>query len=278
MIAIDFAPGQHGHFLEYVVNNFIYNIGVPIENIFQSSGAAHNINICAEYQASKQASSRHYSSFNCPYPKDAEKIVWIKHDPSLDFILLSNIYHRCHPKAVTGMDVNINEIAQLHRDGMFDSNQTLSSLRNNWYAKLKERHFKQTELKKTTTLPVFDFEYSSFFSLAAFVEQLQQLANFLNFTFVYSQSFVELYQKFISVNQGYSQYCTALKIVDSILTNQACPIDQDNWQIQSYINYCLSNLFKIHNGVLHECDQYPNNTQDIHKLVINFVTNYDKIF
>lgn len=278
MTVIDFAPGQHGHFLEYVVNNFIYNIDVPIENIFQASGAAHNINNSVEYRARKQVSAGHYSSFNCLYSRNTEKIIWIKHDPSLDFVLLSNIYHRCHPDTVNGTDVNHNKIVQLHQDAMFDSDQTLKSLRNNWYTKLQERHFKQTELKNNTTLSVFDFEYSSFFSLRAFVEQLQKLANFLNFTFVYSQAFVELYQKFINVNQGYDQYCAALKIVDAILTNQSHSIDQNNWQIQSYVNYCLSNLFKIYNGVLHDSDQYPTNTQHVHQLVVDFINNYDNIF
>jgi hypothetical protein len=278
MIVIDFAPGQHGHFLEYVVNTFIYNIGAPIENIFQKSGAAHNINNDAEYQACKQTSSGHYSSFNCTYPKNTDKIVWIKHNPSLDFVLLSNIYYRCHPDAVKGTDVNINQIHQLHIDAMFDSDQTIQSLRNNWYTKLQERHFKQTELKNNTALPVFDFKYSSFFSLQSFIEQLQCLADFLHFTFKYNQSFVELYQKFIEVNQGYNQLCKASRILDAILTNRSCLIEQQDWQLQAYINHQLSKLFKIHDGILHDSNNYPNNTQILHNLVVEFVNNYDNIF
>jgi hypothetical protein len=278
MIVIDFAPGQHGHFLDYVVNNFIYNIDAPVENIFQTSGAAHNINNSAEYQARKQTLCAHYSSFNQLYPKNAEKIVWIKHDPELDFVLLSNIYHRCHPDAVKGTDVNINQITQLHLDAMFSSNQTIKSLRNNWYTKLQERHFKQTELKNNTALPVFDFEYSSFFSLQSFIEQLQQLADFLNFTFVYNQLFVELYQKFIEVNQGYNQHCNASRIVDAILTNQSCLIQQQDWQLQACINHRLSKLFKIYDGILHDSNDYPNNTQILHNLVVEFVNNHDNIF
>jgi hypothetical protein len=280
MTVIDFAPGQHGHFLEYVVNKYIFNINasIPTNNLFQSSGAAHNINNSLEYQKRKIVFSGHYSSFNFTYPDQAEKIIWIDHAPNLDFILLTNIYHRCHPNAVNGTEVNIHEITQLHQDAMFDADQTLQSLRNNWYTKLQERHFEQTKLKNNTNLPVFDFKYSSFFSLAAFIEHLQQLADFLNFTFVYNQSFVELYQKFIEVNQGYNQYCKALRIVDAILTNQSCLIDQQDWQLQAYINHQLSKLFKIYDGVLHDRNDYPSDTLILHNLVVEFVNNYDNIF
>jgi hypothetical protein len=278
MTVIDFAPGTHGHFLEYVVNTYIFNINAPVKNLFQTSGAAHNINAAPEYQAQKMASSGHFSSYNHHYPDNTKKIIWIKHDPELDFVLLVNIFNRCHPDAIDGTDVNINEIHQLQMDLMFSSNQTPKSLRNDWYTKLQEHHLDQTKLKQKSDLPTFDFEYRSFFSLAEFIEQLQLLADFLNLTFVYNQSFIELYQEFIKINQGYQQYCTVLKIIDAILTNQPYPIDQTNWQIQSYINYRLSKLFKIYDGIIYSDDQYPKDANDIHKLVLEFVKNYDSRF
>jgi hypothetical protein len=278
MITIDFAPGHHGHFLEYVVNNYIFKISAPVDNLFQQSGAAHNININSVYQEKKIVSSGHYSSGDYRLPKNTVQVITIKHDPSLDFVLLVNIYHRCHPLAVTGLDLNIDVIRKLHSDAMFKTNATVLEYRNNWFAKLAERHVARAESTTATELPVFEFNYNSFFCLENFIEHLQKLADFLNMTFEYNWSFVELYQKFISLNQGYQKHLQAEKLIDDIINNRYTSIDQADWQIQAYINYKLSKLFKIYNGTLHDTECYPSNTQEIYQLILQFVQSYDSQF
>ena len=164
MIAIDFAPGLHGHFLEYVINKFIFGVPSETKNIFQSTGAAHCINWDTTYQKNKIAERGHFSSFDYNYPDKTEKIIWIKHDQELDFVLLINQFDRCSPDAVKSNDFNIDDIKKLHLDNMFDRASTPKDLRDNWYNKLLEFHNnKITSLKHSTDLPVFDFNYGSFF-------------------------------------------------------------------------------------------------------------------
>jgi hypothetical protein len=276
MIAIDYGPGTHGNFLEYVVHNYILNANLTVENLFQQSGAAHNIYACDHYQKNKTILSSHYSYFKWKYPQNIDKIICIKHDPGLDFVLMVNTYYRCHPEGLNGIDSGIDKITQYHLDSIKVMDLTVKNLRAAWFARLQEQHqVKAMATRNDTALPRFEFDFSSFYCLEKFIEQLQQLSDFLNFTFVYNPTLVELHQKFISVNQGFERYNNATRIVNAILRNLSEDIDQTDWQLQSYINHRLSKLFKIYDGVLHDSDQYPSNTQEIHALVLDFVSQYD---
>jgi hypothetical protein len=277
MIAIDFAPGLHGHFLEYVVNRYLLKVDANIENIFQFSGATHNIHANEQYVCARVAKCRHFSSFNYLYPTDTDKIIFIQHNPKLDFVLLTNIFYRCHPDTVTGKDVNIKEIQQLHIDAMFNQKFTQAELRNNWFTKLSERHFNQTELKHNSLLPCYMFDYTTFFRLDQFIIELQKLSNFLSVTLTFDKSLIELYNTFIKLNQGWNQYQQCQQIIQAILNNTNYSIPS-NWQIQAYINYQLSNMFKLYDGCLFEHDHYPNNAQDIHYIILTHLKDFDKRF
>ena len=52
-LALDFAPGLHGHFLEYVCNRYIFKVPYEKNTVFQSTGACHTINTDSEYQKNK---------------------------------------------------------------------------------------------------------------------------------------------------------------------------------------------------------------------------------
>ena len=77
-VALDFAPGLHGHFLELVLNKYVYKVPFNGTNIFQSSGAVHAINVDQEYQRLKIVHQSHFSSFNKKYPETTEKVVFVK--------------------------------------------------------------------------------------------------------------------------------------------------------------------------------------------------------
>jgi hypothetical protein len=278
MIAIDFSPGMHGHFLEYVVNRYLLQVNVNIENIFQSSGAAHSINTDQQYVHARIAKGGHFSSFNHLYPEDADKIIFIQHNPELDFVLLSNIFYRCHPTAVTGKDVNIKEIQQLHIDNMFDQSYTELELRKNWFTKLLENHLiDYTKIKYNSPPPTYMFDYTAFFKLNQFIIELQKLSNFLSVTLEFDQSLIELHNTFIELNQGWNQYQHCQKIIQAILNNADYPIPP-NWQIQAYINCQLSNMFKLYDGCLFEHEIYPDNAQDIHRIILKHIEDFETRF
>jgi hypothetical protein len=278
MVTIDFSPGMHGHFLSYIINQYIFNIESPTINIFQTSGAAHFINIDQNFLDRRLVTHGHYSYFNCAYPSNVDRIVWIERDPELDFILLTNIYHRCHPAAVQGHDVNANDIKKLHHDDMFQDAGRLSLLRRNWYTKLIEYHLASSSFLKETKIPIFKFCYKSFFDLRLFINELSMCADFCNMTLNYNLDLVKLYHEFLERNQGYQQWVCGNRLLNSILTNENLMINPEDWQLQAYLNFNISKMFKLYSGDLFDNDLYPKNTQEIHQIITDFVSNYDSMF
>lgn len=278
MIAIDFSPGSHGHFLSFVVNQYIFDVQLSSTDIFQSSGAAHAINVDAEFLQRQIVCHGHYSYFEHDYPDDADAVIWIKHDPRLDFVLLTNIYHRCHPTAVQGIDVNPHDIKKLHNDMMFLGGDQLHLLRNNWYAKLQENHLKNSIVVRDSSLPRFDFDYAAFFDLTSFLLELRRCADFCGMKLHFGPALVDLYHKFLDINQGYQKWCLGNQLINDVLTNKNSPIDANDWQLQAFLNYQISRLFKIYDGRLFAEDPYPDHTQKIRKIILDFLQRYDLSF
>ena len=237
-VALDFAPGLHGHFLELVLNKYIYGIPFNGTHVFQpSTGAVHAINVNDEYQKSKVVLRNHYSYFKNPYPKETKKIVFINNIPALDFILLTNIYHRCHPDSIMATDFNVEEIKKLHEQQTgCDSNL---ELRNNWFSKLNENHCKVFSVKQNTLVPVYSFDYASFFNLNNFCIELQKTARFLEKTFKFDTSLSDLWHDFMQRNQGWTLYQQAESILASTVSKQPMLIP-DDWKLHAYLNFRLS--------------------------------------
>jgi hypothetical protein len=278
MIAIDFAPGLHGHFLEYVINKFIFGVPSETDNIFQSTGAAHCINWDTTYQKNKIAMRGHFSSFDNDYPDNTEKIVWIKHDQELDFVLLVNVFERCSPDAVKSNDFNIEDIKKMHLESMFAKSATARDLRGNWFDKLEAFHNgKITSLKHSTALPLFDFDYRSFFNLPNFILELEKTACFLSMTLKYDPELANLWREFMARNLGFKLYEKSNRLLEKIIANESDEIDND-WRMHAYINYRLSKIFRLHDGVLFEQEQYPTDTKFVHDLILSHVESFDSRF
>lgn len=273
LVALDFAPGLHGHFLEFVVNKFIYGVKYNDLDIFQSSGAAHAINVNDSYQSTKIVHRAHYSSFTFPYPRDTTAVIFIDHRiPDLDIVLLTNIYHRCHPNSMESTDFNVEEIKQMHRQFLL-TNSDLES-RNNWFAKLNERHFDHAFMQPKTNLPVFYFNYASFFNLLDFYLELKRLSKFLNETFTADDSLAQLWSEFILKNQGWTLYNLGNSLLESALFggNKQIP---DDWKLHAYLNFKLSKIFDLYSGVLHTDKNYPSTTSELKLIIDDHVKNFD---
>lgn len=280
-VALDFAPGLHGHFLEYVLNRYIFQIGISKKSIFQSSGACHPINLDQEYQNNKIVKRLHYSAFDngdSKYPADINKVVFIQHDKKFDFILLTNMYYRCHPNATTELDFNIEEIKKLQESMMFGNVASASELRNNWYNKLVEHRFELTDKKIISDLPTFNFDFGSFFTLDSFLLEIRKVADFLEHTFVFEQSLVELWKEFISQNQGFQLWTHGNNLFEKIVSGIDVEIDPD-WKVHAYINYKLSTIFNLYDdpklfGIL----DYPTSTKEVTSILMDHITNFDDRF
>lgn len=277
---IDFSPGLHGHFLSYVINQFIFNIGVEPFDIFQTSGAAHLINSNKQFLSRQQVFHGHVSYFNYDYPPGTDRIVWIKHNPKLDFILLTNIVNRCDSAAINSKDSNGQDICKLHYDLMLPTSlqteMNLRELRDNWYSKLLENRLNSSLILKQTNIAVFDFAFESFFVLHDFVEQLTRCADFFNHKLHFNSELVNLHNKFLCANQGYQKWSLGNSLINDIMLNKKTTIDSQDWQLQAFLNFKLTKLFKIHSGALFNQDYYAEDTQEIYDLLKHFLDSYDQ--
>ena len=276
-VALDFAPGLHGHFLEYICNRYIFRVPYTKDTIFQSSGAAHTINTDSEYQKNKVVGRGHYSSFDHQYPKDTTHVLFVKHNSIYDIILLTNIFYRCHNDCINVDDFNINEITKTHQELMGPGSSS-AEFKCNWYAKLMERHFSATEKQHTTDLPIFEFDYSSFFELDRFLLEIKKTARFLDHTFSYDDSLAKLWVEFMDRNQGYQTYQTANQLFIQIVSNVDAPIP-DDWKIYAYLNYKLSTTFDLYDTPeLFGLDTYPSSTKEVYQIVKFYIDNFDNLY
>jgi hypothetical protein len=275
-VALDFYPGLHGHFLEYVCNRYIFKVPYNKGQLFQSSGAVHTINTDIEYQKNKIVHRGHYSSFNNLYPDNTSHIIFIKHNPIYDVVLLTNIFYRCHVDAIKVDDFNVDEITKMHTAMMTDSSDLVEP-KHNWYAKLMEKHFELVDKQPTADLPTFYFDYCNFFKLDSFLLELKKVAKFLNNTFSYDDSLAKLWSEFIDRNQGYQLYCTSDELFTKIVSNIDTAIP-DDWKIHAYLNYKLSTIFDLYDvPALFGSEPYPSRTQKIYQIVKSHVDNFDNL-
>ena len=278
MILIDFAPGLHGHFLEFVINRYIFNVECSTDSIFQSTGAAHVIRDDRVYQKNKVVNCQHYSSLlnGKNYHKHIDKIIFIKHNPIFDFVLLTNIFYRCSSNALASNDDDADLIIAFHTQLMGNLSND-QDLRNNWFAKLNERHFFETEKKAQSDIPVFDFNFGSFFDLTHFLYELRRVSNYLEMTFKFDVSLVKLWNEFMDRNQGHHAYILGNKLLNHVYNNNNVDIP-DDWKLHAYINHVIANTFQLYDGELFEAVAYPTNTQQVHKIILDHISSFDTRF
>lgn len=272
-VALDFAPGLHGHFLELVLNKYIYGVEFSGEDPFQSSGAVHAINVDEHYQQTKVVDRGHFSSFNYSFRDTVNKIVFINHYQELDVVLLTNIHHRCHPDSISATDFNAEFIRQMHEKNLAQGSDL--DLRSDWFSKLNERSFLEHALiRPSSVLPVYDFDYKSFFDLNNFCVELQKTAHFLEETFKFDTSLADLWHDFMQRNQGWALYQQAESILVSTVSKQPMPIPND-WKLHAYLNFRLSRMFDIHDGMLYTSEKYPSTTLELLEVVQEHIANFD---
>lgn len=278
MIALDFFPGSHGYFLEYVINRWIYRVPFEMDDPFQSSGSSHRISQDKTYQNSKQVTAMHFSVFGKNYPINTNKVIRIKHCSKLDYVVLTNVFYRTHPVASNSIDYPTEQIQKFHYDNISVVGMvTDQKLRNDWYDKLFNGNIFGANSYTTPKLPYFDFDIQAFFNFSNFLSELQQVANFLDYTFSYDIKLWYVWEKFMALNQGWNAYKHADTILNSIYSNQAMDIDRD-WKLHAWINTQMSKNFKIYDGVLFENLEYPTNTQEIYQITKIYLDNFDQRF
>jgi hypothetical protein len=277
-IPIDFVAGSHGHYLETVCNQE-FGI-VKKEDNFTSSGTSHVKS--AMYKANKVFDANHWVEL---YPSELSKypmIVSIQFSKD-DLLLLSSV------SLLRAGDANI--------DNNLLEEDTVNKLLNSYYQKLlaeiKQAYpfldlstgsiprnvlreffkfgFKRPEINGYwlaqqqmiyhTDQKVLKFNFSSFYNIELFANELLCLAKDVGFDFTPNEDFYQRHQKFLELNPFVNHKAQCDRIIDSITKQAYIHIPSLSLFQESYINGCLENIYNKEMP-FHQ-DKYFTSTRDV---------------
>ena len=264
MILLDYVSGSHGHFLEYVINTWVYK-GPRVVDPFTISGTAHQIDQNMSYMESRMVRAGHYTEFN--YVPDS--------------IL---------PTKVIKISINqywgnwIYQINKQRRLGDSFLKQTLPigqyrALRNEWFARLNQIEYGFDVIRewRWSNIDTYDFPIESLFDIVHFYQELYRVAHFLNITFVPDADLANLHRNFLALNQGWQCFSSASSIVKHCLTGECYDFDSDEMS-QAMINSLLNKCVGICDGPLFDQNTYPDNSLELKMCIEKHLVEFDQKF
>jgi hypothetical protein len=268
MVYLDFFSGSHGHFLEYVINTWLFK-GPRVSNIFTEHGSCHRIRNDTEYMAHRIVKSAHYTEFN----------------------ILQNV-----PNKLIRININqdwtnwIYQINVMSRAGDIPLEKKIKStpesvrcspakLRNEWYAKFNSSvdGYSLPNNWRWSDTAVFEFNMESLFNLVEFYNELYRLAEFLEITFVPDQELSDLLEEFLTRNQGWQYYKESKRLVHDVIAGNNIEFFSNEIS-QALINSLLSKSVGIFDGELFDNDSYPTTTCEIWNMVDQHLKTFDQRF
>jgi hypothetical protein len=268
MIYLDFFSGSHGHFLEYVINTWLFK-GPRVSNIFTDLGTCHGIRRDAAYQENKIVTAAHYSEFdiNCV---DPAKIIRINIDNDWD-----NWIYQINVMARAG-DIPLEKKLSTT---LLEVRNTPRKIRNEWYSKfnMQEHGYPRPTTWRWPQLSAFDFSMKSLFDTASFYKELYSLSKFLEITFVPDQELHQLLIQFQNLNHGWQYYIKCKHLVDQILAGNTVNFTSDEIS-QALINSMLTKCVGIFDGELFDNDLYPTTADQVWKAIEDHLTLFDQRF
>jgi hypothetical protein len=265
MILLDFYSGSHGHFLEYVINTYIFK-GPRVEQVFTDLGTSHGTKKHSSYKASKIIHCGHYTEFDLKPAADPSQLVRICIDSDFEKTVYQiNVMHRAGDIPVEKKIENIDRYTR----------NDAAKLRNNYLSKLNDTGYHVPNIWRWDNTPYYEFPMGCFYDLCDFYSELYRLARFLNHTFNPDQSLTELWQEFMQKNQGWQCWNQAQTLLAKTLSNTDHEFLSDVWT-QAVLNFLLTKCVGIYDGELFENPAYPTNTQLIYSIVQQHLQDFDK--
>lgn len=264
---IDFHGASHGHFLEYVINTWIYN-GPRVE-IFTNLGTSHLPRKNPIYQEHRMIKCGHFTEYNISHDAP-EKVVRITvNGKAAQQIHIVNVMYRSG-------DVPLETKYKMIPLDVVDNP---SLLRTNWFSKFTDaEHIYKLDYEWLwPQTPAFEFPMDHLYDLTAFYQTLQQCADFLEQRFTPDQELCAIWKKFIEMNQGLQCYKKSRQIVESALTNQDFVFDSNESE-QALINVMLTDTVNLYDGPLFEDHTYPTNAKQIWQHIQRHINEFDDKF
>lgn len=259
-IPIDFVPGSHGNYLETVLNREF--VGLCTKNNFTNIGTSHVKS--SEYQENKLFYADHWSEDRPTELSTYSTIISIQFSQD-DLLLLSSVsLYRSGDANIDNNELEHNTVTKLlnsyYKHVVHAIKQAypfvdLSAdsipryvLREYFKFGFKNPDINGHWLKKQQMIyqpwqTVINFNFSSFYNVDTFVEDLATVATRLGFTFEPTDEFYQMHQKFLSFNPyiNHKQQCDT--IVNAVVNRVHCAIPKLSLFQESYINGRLENIF-----------------------------------
>jgi hypothetical protein len=268
MVVLDFFSGSHGHFLEYVINTYIYR-GPRVKNIFTELGTCHGIRQDTAYQQHQVVTAGHYSEFNRDPVRPPQQVIRITIDSDME-----NICYQLNVLCRAG-DIPEDKKAQEINS---DVRNSPAQFRMDYYFKfLSDRHgYKRPNHWRWNDIDHYEFPMRSLYNALDFYSELQKLSQFLNYSFEPDPSLLQLWQDFCDKNHGLCAWTRCNEIYQQVMANKNIHIKTTVAE-QAILNWMLTRAVNIHDGALFDSD-YPSNTADIWKCVEQHLKTFDGRF
>ena len=282
MISIDFVPGSHGHFLEYVCNKYIMGQVVDFDP-FNSIGASHAKFNNENYNKNKHFRALHYSIENIDRSDTVLRIT-IDHDDLL--VLTAGTFLRAGDS-----NINLNSLENNTYHTLSDSTYfswLVESLNNSYpeldlsatnpncprhilreFFKFGFAHPEQNglileygKLSYPSDVKCFDFSYKSFYNKQLFYKSLNKIADWVGKSCsldINSTIWDKFYSK--QIFRNYKQQCD--EIITYVRNKESLAIPNLDLLQESYINGVLEKQYDIEMPFYQE--KYFTNTAEIIK-------------
>jgi hypothetical protein len=268
MIYLDFFSGSHGHFLEYVINTWLFK-GPRVQNIFTAQGASHGIRNNQAYMQHRVVQSAHYTEFGVEL-KNPNKLIRISINQNwTNWIYQINVVARAGDipleKKITLVPESVRSVAK--------------QFRNNWYAKfnsLSDGYNCPGDWIRSD-IPAFDFPMESLFDPVNFYTELYKLAAFLETTFVPDLELSMLLDEFLHQNQGWQYYTKSKHLATAAFAGKKIEFASDEI-LQALINSILSSAVGVFDGELFDSNNYPTSTLVVSELITQHLQTFDERF
>jgi len=282
MISIDFVPGSHGHFLEYVCNKYIMGQSIDF-NPFNSIGASHAKFDNENYNKNKHFRALHYSIENIDRSDSVLRIT-VDHD---DLLMLTAVtFLRAGDSNINLNDLQHNTYNILSNSKYFswlvDSlnksypNLKMSADNPNCPRHILREFFKfgfthpeqnglileYNKLSYPSDIKCFDFSYKSFYNKQLFYKNLDKIADWVGRTCsldINDTIWDTFYSK--QIFRNYKSHCN--KIINCIANKEGLAIPNLDLLQESYINGVLEKQYNIEMPFNQE--KYFTNTTEIIK-------------
>jgi hypothetical protein len=265
MILLDFYSGSHGHFLEYLVNVYIFRCP-RVDKIFTKLGTSHGIRKDVDYMDSRIVVAGHYSEFNIPTVDPASVIRLQINTDYGKTIYQINVDCRAGDIPVEKKKQNIPNNIQL----------TPHLLRNDYFSKLKflEYGYKMPgNWRWSESACIYDFPMESLFDLTALYSEMNKLSNFLNHSWNPDASLTTVWNEFITANHGVQALKKCKNILEMGLANNPMEFDCTPWE-QAILNLMAQQSV----GCLLDETSFPTNTQEIYQTINRYIETFDNQF